>query len=118
MESKTHYDKAISISFNQDYSLFSMGTENGFKIFNTYPFNQGYEKNLSGGIAKCELSYRSNYLALIGGGSCPKFSNKKVILYNDEKDSIESEFKFTTPVLNVKMKRIYHMLLKLSKICF
>jgi WD40 repeat protein len=105
MESKTHYDKAISISFNQDYSLFSMGTENGFKIFNTYPFNQGYEKNLSGGIAKCELSYRSNYLALIGGGSCPKFSNKKVILYNDEKDSIESEFKFTTPVLNVKLKK-------------
>ena len=105
MESKTHYDKAISISFNQDYSLFSMGTENGFKIFNTYPFNQGYEKNLSGGIAKCELSYRSNYLALIGGGICPKFSNKKVILYNDEKDSIESEFKFTTPVLNVKLKK-------------
>jgi WD40 repeat protein len=82
-----------------------MGTENGFKIFNTYPFNQGYEKNLSGGIAKCELSYRSNYLALIGGGICPKFSNKKVILYNDEKDSIESEFKFTTPVLNVKLKK-------------
>jgi len=105
MESKTHYDKAISISFNQDYSLFSMGTQNGFKIFNTYPFNQGYEKNLSGGIAKCELSYRSNYLALIGGGMSPKFSNKKVILYNDEKDLIESEFKFTTPVLNVKLKK-------------
>ena len=105
MESKAHYDKAISISFNQDYSLFSMGTENGFKIFNTYPFTQGYEKNLSGGIAKCELSYRSNYLALIGGGRCPKFNNKKVILYNDEKELIESEFKFTTPVLNVKLKK-------------
>ena len=105
MESKTQYDKALSISFNQDYSLFSMGTENGFKIFNTYPFNHGYEKTMAGGIAKCELSYRSNYLALIGGGSSPSFNCKKVILYNDEKESIESEFKFTTPVLNVKLKK-------------
>ena len=105
MESKTQNDKAISISFNQDYSLFSFGTENGFKIFNTFPFNQGYEKNLSGGISKCELSYRSNYLALIGGGRSPKFNNKKVILYNDEKGLIESEYKFTTPVLNVKLKK-------------
>jgi WD40 repeat protein len=42
---------------------------------------------------------------LVGGGRSPKYNNKKVILYNDEKNLIESEFKFTTPVLNVKLKK-------------
>ena len=30
-------DKMIDISFNQDNSCFSIGTENGFKIYQTYP---------------------------------------------------------------------------------
>lgn len=95
----------LSLSFNQDYSLFSMGTENGFQIFNTFPFNEGYDKILHGGIAKCELSYRSNYLALVGGGRVPKYDPKKVVIYNDAENSIEAEFKFTTKVLNVKIKK-------------
>ena len=98
-------DKILSLSFNQDYSLFSMGTEKGFKIINAYNLNQGYEKCLFGGISNCELSYKSNYLALIGGGKVPKFNNKKVVIYNDELDEIESEFKFTVKILNVKLKK-------------
>ena len=98
-------DKPISISFNQDFSLFSMATENGFKIYNTSYLYHQYEKNLCGGLSKCELSYKSNYLALVGGGKIPIFNNKKVVLYNDSEDCIESEYKFTTPVLNVKLKK-------------
>ena len=97
-------DKAISISFNQDFSLFSMATEKGFKIYNTSLSNK-YEKNLFGGLSKCELSYKSNYLALIGGGKMPKYTDKKVVLYNDKEETIECEYKFTTPVLNVKLKK-------------
>ena len=97
--------KIISLSFNQNFTLFSFGTENGFKIFNTSKVNQNYEKNLSGGIRKCELSYQSNYLALVGGGKSPYYNNKKVVIYNDAEELIESEYKFTTPVLNVKIKK-------------
>ena len=102
---KAPEEKIISLSFNQDFSLFTMGTENGFKIFNTFPFNKGYDKPLNGGISKCEMLYRSNYLALIGGGKTPKYNINKVVLYDDAQESIQSEFKFITPVLNVKLKK-------------
>ena len=98
-------DKAHLIKFNQDYSMFSIGTERGYKIYNTYPISDIHEKILYGGISLCVMSYRSNYLALVGGGKLPKYTNKKVILYNDAEDCIESEFKFTTPVKNVKFKK-------------
>ena len=100
-----HNCKIYSLSFNQNFTLFSFGTENGFKIFNTSKVNQNYEKNLSGGIRKCELSYQSNYLALVGGGKTPYYNNNKVVIYNDAEELIESEYKFTTPVLNVKIKK-------------
>jgi WD40 repeat protein len=98
-------NEITSISFNQDFSLISMTTERGFKIYNTSSINHQYDKNLYGGLSKCELSYKSNYLALIGGGIMPKFNNKKVVIYNDAQDIIESEYKFTTPVINVKVKK-------------
>ena len=98
-------DKTNNIRFNQDFSLFSVGTERGYKIYQTFPMGDCHEKVLYGGISLCEMSYKSNYLALVGGGRIPKFTNKKVVIYNDNEDSIESEFKFTTPVLNVKLKK-------------
>ena len=98
-------DKANSIRFNQDYSLFSIGTERGYKVYQTFPMADFYEKNLLGGISICQMSYNSNFLALVGGGKNPKFTNKKVVIYNDADECIESEYKFTTPVINVKFKK-------------
>lgn len=96
--------KARSFSFNQDFSMFSIATERGFKIHPTYPNSEYYEKNLHGGLSKCEMNYNSNFLALVGGGRLPKYNNKKVVIYNDEEERIECEFKFTTKVINVKFK--------------
>ena len=98
-------DKANSIRFNQDFSLFSMATERGYKVYQTYPLADFHEKILYGGISLCQMSYKSNFLALVGGGKMPKFTNKKVVIYNDAEDCIESEYKFTTPVINVKFKK-------------
>ena len=94
------------ISFNQDYSLISIGTNCGYKIVQISPLLI-HEKNLLGGISYCELSYRSNLLALVGGGKIPKFNPKKVVIYNDLEECVENEFKFSTPVLNVKFKKTY-----------
>jgi len=94
------------ISFNQDYSLISIGTNCGYKIIQMSPLLI-HEKNLLGGILHCELSYRSNLLALVGGGKIPKFNPKKVVIYNDLEECVENEFKFSTPVLNVKFKKTY-----------
>ena len=98
-------DKANLIRFNQDYSMISIGTERGYKIFVTFPLSDIHERKLYGGLSLCEMSYRSNYLALVGGGTTPNFSNKKVVIYNDAEECIESEYKFITPVINVKLKK-------------
>ena len=95
----------LSLSFNQDYSCFAIGTQRGFKIYPTYPCNDGYEKIFYGGIKICEMLNKSNFLALVGGGRVPKYCNKKVVIFNDFLEKIESEFKFTIPVLNVKLKK-------------
>ena len=97
-------NSANIISFNQDYSLVSMGTERGYKIIQLAPIKY-HENNLLGSLSRCEMSYKSNFLALVGGGKIPKYNNKKVVIYNDAENCIESEYKFTTPVLNVKFKK-------------
>ena len=109
-------DKAISIRFNQDYSMFSMGTERGYKVYQTFPLADNHEKILYGGISICDMSYKSNFLALVGGGKVPKYVNKKVVIYNDQEDCIESEFKFITPVINVKFKKNYIFIVLEKKI--
>ena len=112
-------DKANSIRFNQDYSLFSIGTERGYKIYQTFPMADFYEKNLLGGISICQMSYNSNFLALVGGGKIPKFTNKKVVIYNDADECIESEYKFTTPVINVKFKKnLLFIVCEKKNLCF
>lgn len=100
-------EKVISIRFNQDFSMISMGTERGYKIYKIIKTQKPdcYSKNLHGGILLCEMSYRSNFLALVGGGRLPKYTNKKVVLFNDAEDCVESEYKFTTPIINVKLKK-------------
>ena len=97
-------NSANNISFNQDYSIVSMGTQRGYKIIQLAPIVY-HEKNLSGSLERCEMSYKSNFLALVGGGKIPKYNNKKVVLYNDAENCIETEYKFAMPVLNVKFKK-------------
>ena len=98
-------DDIIYMSFNQDYSCFILGTENGFKVYQTYPYKEPYIKNLGGGIGICQMLYRSNFLAFIGGGQIPKFNKNKVIIWDDFENKIVSELKFTTCVKNVKLKK-------------
>jgi len=37
-------DSMLYVTFNQDGSCFAVGTEKGFKIYNSYPFRDNFER--------------------------------------------------------------------------
>jgi hypothetical protein len=39
-------DSILCITFNQDASCFAAGTERGFRIFNTNPYKDNFERGL------------------------------------------------------------------------
>lgn len=95
----------LYVSFNQDNSFFSVGTERGFRIYQTYPFIEPYEKIMNGGIGVVEMLYKSNFLALMGGGKVPKYNKNKLIIWDDHENKIIGELKFTTSIMNIKLKK-------------
>jgi hypothetical protein len=60
---------------------------------------------LDGGIAIVEMLYRTNILALVGGGKSPKFPPHKVILWDDHQGKVISELRFNSYIRNVKLKK-------------
>ena len=61
----------LYLSFNQDLSRLCCGTDIGFMVFDTNPMKIQFQKNFNAGIAIVEAMYKSNILALVGGGKNP-----------------------------------------------
>jgi len=59
----------------------------------------------NGGVGVVELLYRSNILALVGGGGCPQWPVNKVMLWDDTKRKCVGELSFHTPVKSVRMRK-------------
>jgi WD40 repeat protein len=98
-------DQMLYVSFNQDASCFAVGTERGFKIYNSYPFKDNFERILDGGIGIVEMLHRCNIVALVGGGRNPKYAPNKVIIWDDHQVKVISELRFTSYVKSVKLKK-------------
>ncbi|KAG2455787.1 RAB7 protein, partial [Polypterus senegalus] len=73
------------------------------------PRNRCYHEQV-GSVGLVEMLHRSNLLAIVGGGSNPKFSEISVLIWDDARESKDSkdklvlEFTFTKPVLAVRMR--------------
>ena len=98
-------EQILYTTFNQDSSCIAIGTEKGFKIFNTSPLKDNFRRNLDGGIGIIEMLNRSNILALVGGGLTPKFNPNKVIIWDDNQAKILTEIRFKMNIKNIKLKR-------------
>eukprot|EP01116_Phalansterium_solitarium_P024538 TRINITY_DN9013_c0_g3_i2.p1 TRINITY_DN9013_c0_g3~~TRINITY_DN9013_c0_g3_i2.p1 ORF type:complete len:358 (+),score=128.19 TRINITY_DN9013_c0_g3_i2:216-1289(+) len=97
----------LFVDFNQDASCVSVGTADGFKVFNTYPkFTEVHNQEM-GGVGICEMLFCSSLVALVGAGDQDSrvLSPRKLHMVNTKNKTTICELNFVTPVLAVKLNR-------------
>ncbi|KAG6518122.1 hypothetical protein ZIOFF_021524 [Zingiber officinale] len=96
----------LSVTWNQDYGCFSVGTSNGFRIYNCNTFKETFRRDLkSGGFGIVEMFFRSNILALVGSGSNTQYPPNKVVIWDDHQSRCIGEFTYRSDVRGVKLRR-------------
>ncbi|KAJ2005214.1 autophagy protein [Coemansia thaxteri] len=94
----------LFINFNQDYSCLSVGSKNGYKIYNCEPFGKCYARS-EGGIGVVEMLFCTSLVALVGSGDQPALSPRRLQIINTKRQSIICELTFPTTILAVKLNR-------------
>lgn len=97
----------LHVSFNQDYSCVACGTESGFKVYNADPFRLTLSRDFSpgGGLGIVAMLFRTNILALAGGGRSPRYQPHKVVLWDDRQARTIAELSFRSAVRSVRLRR-------------
>jgi hypothetical protein len=95
----------LYVDFNQDCGCFAIGLDSGYRIFNSDPLREKKRQDFNGrGIGIVSMLFRTNYLALVGGGRDPKFPPNHVILWDSAKEKEIVKIEFRSEVKNVKLR--------------
>ncbi|KAG1462436.1 hypothetical protein G6F56_005517 [Rhizopus delemar] len=96
----------LYVGFNQDQGCFAIGLDTGFRIYNCDPLTE-HSRNESeeGGVSIVEMLYRTNYLALVGGGRNPRYAPNKVVVYDSKNTKPVFELEYKSQVKNVKLRK-------------
>ncbi|KAK9739816.1 WD domain, G-beta repeat [Popillia japonica] len=97
----------VNIKFNQDQGCFVCCMQTGLRIYNVEPLvgKAHYDIDLVGSVGQCEMLYRTNILAVVSGGSRPKFSDNTLLLYDDAAKKFVLELTFPSSVRAVRLRR-------------
>ncbi len=103
--------KLLNASFNQDQSCFAVCNENGFQVYSTEPMELRMRRKFqsasgNNGIGIVSMLYRTNYVALVGGGKRPRFPVNKLCIWDDLKMKPSIFLEFMNPILNVLLSRV------------
>ncbi|CCK71950.1 WD40 repeat domain-containing protein KNAG_0I01650 [Huiozyma naganishii CBS 8797] len=95
------------VNFNQNGSCISVGTSNGFKVFNCEPFGRFYSESEPeyGGYSIVEMLFSTSLVALVGNGDQPQLSPRILKLANTKKHTVICEIMFPSSILSVKMNK-------------
>lgn len=103
--------RLLNAAFNQDQTCFCICHEGGFRVYNTDPMDLRMKRNFASSSGHCGIGliamlYRTNYVALVGGGRQPRFPINKLCIWDDLKKKPSIFLEFVSPVLNVLLSRI------------
>ena len=102
---ETHENELLFVQFNQDNKCFSVGTKEGFRIYNTEPFKLNFERILGEEISMVIMLYRTNLLALVGSDNNMNNKRNKLIIWDDHQKKNLSELSFNQNIKNVKLRK-------------
>ena len=106
-DDKSSIEVVNYLSFNQENTCFAIGTGNGFKIFNTYPFKKLFEREI-GPVGIVEMLYRSNLLIIVKASKKSPYLDEKLVIFDDSSNKSVGDLTFKSPVRAVKIsKQLY-----------
>ena len=85
--------------FHQNGQFLSIGTKEGFNMYQINPYKGPLKRIFEGGVAAVEMIGASNYLVLVPNGT-PK--NNQVIIWDDQNQKVVCQYKFNSEVFRVK----------------
>ncbi|SCV00037.1 LAMI_0G02476g1_1 [Lachancea mirantina] len=100
----------LNVNFNQDYTCFSCSSQTGFLIYNADPLDCKLSKQFSNanacGIGLTCMLYRTNYLALVGGGRRPKYPQNKLVVWDDLQQTESITLGFMSQIQDIFLSRV------------
>lgn len=81
--------------------------ETGLRIYNVEPLVEKvhFDVELMGSVSQCEMLHRSNIIAIVAGGSRPKFPDNTLMIYDDSAKKFKLELTFSSSIRAVRLRR-------------
>jgi len=105
MAAESGAERILCISLNQNHTCFTIGTTQGFRVYEINPLKIRYRREWGSGVGIAELYMRSNIVALVGGGPVPRHPPNKVVVWDDYQAKSIAELEFATDIRGLKLRQ-------------